>query len=189
MTGSVSTLWADYGLPLLARQNFSLHHNMQTDFGSTKPPVEIVGCSSLGVEAAGALIWSLSVSSVEVRNARWSTSCVEKHLRAKGAVSSVPQWAHMFDTRTFNGWLPCAVLCWCHGRELAMICFAVQWFLLIIFKRNQVIFTERRVRVVNTPASYSGSIGHKSRPGNRLSWLRIFGFFPQSLQATPGILA
>jgi hypothetical protein len=36
--------------------------------------------------------------------------------------------------------------------------------------------TERR-RVVNTPASYSGGPGFKRRPGDRLSWLRVFVVF------------
>jgi hypothetical protein len=34
--------------------------------------------------------------------------------------------------------------------------------------------TERRGRVVNTPASYSGDQGFRSRPGDRLSCLRFF---------------
>jgi hypothetical protein len=37
--------------------------------------------------------------------------------------------------------------------------------------------TERHGRVVNTPASYSGSPGFKSRSTERLSWLRFSWFF------------
>jgi hypothetical protein len=33
--------------------------------------------------------------------------------------------------------------------------------------------TEDRGRVVSTPASYSGGRGFKSRPRDRLSWLRF----------------
>jgi hypothetical protein len=47
-------------------------------------------------------------------------------------------------------------------------------------------WTERRGRVVNTPASYSGGTGFKSRPRDRLSWVRFCGF-SQSLQARSGI--
>jgi hypothetical protein len=32
---------------------------------------------------------------------------------------------------------------------------------------------DRRGRMLNAPASYSGSSGFKSRPGNRLSWLKL----------------
>jgi hypothetical protein len=39
---------------------------------------------------------------------------------------------------------------------------------------SQYEVTERRGRVVNTPASYSWGSGFKSRPGDRLSWLRFF---------------
>jgi hypothetical protein len=46
--------------------------------------------------------------------------------------------------------------------------------------------TERRSRVVSTPASYSGDTGFKFRPGDRLFWLRFFVFF-QSVQANTGI--
>jgi hypothetical protein len=49
------------------------------------------------------------------------------------------------------------------------------------------IFTERRGRVANTPASYPGGPGFKSRPGDRLSLLR-FRDFSQSLQANAGIV-
>jgi hypothetical protein len=37
--------------------------------------------------------------------------------------------------------------------------------------------TERRGRVVNAAASYSGRHEFKSRPADRLSWLRLFVFF------------
>jgi hypothetical protein len=36
---------------------------------------------------------------------------------------------------------------------------------------------ECRCRVVKTPASYSGGPGFKSRPGDRLFWLRLFVVF------------
>jgi hypothetical protein len=39
------------------------------------------------------------------------------------------------------------------------------------------IHTERRDKVVNTPASYSGGPVFKSRPGDLLSWLRVFVVF------------
>jgi hypothetical protein len=37
-------------------------------------------------------------------------------------------------------------------------------------------------RVVNTPASYSEGRGIKSRPGDRLIWLRVFVFLSLSTQ-------
>jgi hypothetical protein len=48
--------------------------------------------------------------------------------------------------------------------------------------------TERRGRVVSTPASYSGGPGLKSRPGDRLSWQEAFRDFSQSLQANTEIM-
>jgi hypothetical protein len=41
--------------------------------------------------------------------------------------------------------------------------------------------TERRGRVVKTPASYSGCSRFKSGPGDRLSWLRSFVVFSAPL--------
>jgi hypothetical protein len=48
--------------------------------------------------------------------------------------------------------------------------------------------TERHGRVVNAPASYSGGPGLKSRPEDRLSCLKIFRGFCQSLQINVGIV-
>jgi hypothetical protein len=50
----------------------------------------------------------------------------------------------------------------------------------LYLRRLAVIFilvTESSGRVVNTPASYSGGPRFKSRPGDRLSWLRFFVVF------------
>jgi hypothetical protein len=41
----------------------------------------------------------------------------------------------------------------------------------------KIWFTERRSKLVNAPASYSGGPGFTSRPGDRLSWLRGFVVF------------
>jgi hypothetical protein len=48
--------------------------------------------------------------------------------------------------------------------------------------------TERLGPVGNTPASYSGGPGFKFRDGDRLSLLRFFRSFSQSLQANAGIV-
>jgi hypothetical protein len=46
--------------------------------------------------------------------------------------------------------------------------------------------TERCSRVVNTSASYFGCAGIRSRPGDRLSWLRVFMVFLSSSWNMPG---
>jgi hypothetical protein len=45
--------------------------------------------------------------------------------------------------------------------------------------------TERCCRAVNTPASYSGEHGFKSRPSHWLSWLRGFVFFLSTFRRMP----
>jgi hypothetical protein len=50
-----------------------------------------------------------------------------------------------------------------------------------VFKKMLHGSTEHCSRAVNTPASYSGGPGFKSRPGDRLSWLEVFRGFPQFL--------
>jgi hypothetical protein len=52
----------------------------------------------------------------------------------------------------------------------------------------KIRYTERRGRVGNTPASYSGDPGFKSRPGELLSRLRTFMVFfrpPANLGMVP----
>jgi hypothetical protein len=49
-------------------------------------------------------------------------------------------------------------------------------------------FTERRGRVVSTPASYLGGPGFKSWPGDRLSWLRFFVVFLSRSRRMPPTL-
>jgi hypothetical protein len=51
-----------------------------------------------------------------------------------------------------------------------------------------MIRTERRGRVVDTPASYLGGPGFKSWPGDRLFRLRVFRGFPHPLQVDAGIV-
>jgi hypothetical protein len=46
--------------------------------------------------------------------------------------------------------------------------------------------TERLGRVNNTPASYLEGPGFKSRPGYRLSWLRVFVVFLSPSRRMPG---
>jgi hypothetical protein len=46
--------------------------------------------------------------------------------------------------------------------------------------------TERRGRIISTPAAYSGGPRFKSRPGNRLSWLRFFVVFLSPSRQMPG---
>jgi hypothetical protein len=45
---------------------------------------------------------------------------------------------------------------------------------------------ERGCRVVNTPTSYSGGPGFKSRLGDRLSWVRFFVVLTPSYSGGPG---
>jgi hypothetical protein len=48
-------------------------------------------------------------------------------------------------------------------------------FMLLTVQRGIIAMdTERRGRVVNTPASYPGGPGFKFRPFDRLSWLIFF---------------
>jgi hypothetical protein len=56
-----------------------------------------------------------------------------------------------------------------YNRRMDKVTWWWSWFALIV--------TERRGRVVNTPVSYLRRFGFKSRPGHRLSWLRIFMVF------------
>jgi hypothetical protein len=56
----------------------------------------------------------------------------------------------------------------------------------LISRTNHNIITEFRSRVINTPASYSGDPGFKSRPGDRLSWLRVFVVFLSLYSRMPG---
>jgi hypothetical protein len=49
--------------------------------------------------------------------------------------------------------------------------------------------TERRVRVVKNPASFSEGSGFKSRPGERMFRLRSFVVYSQSLQANAWIVS
>jgi hypothetical protein len=51
---------------------------------------------------------------------------------------------------------------------------------------NSTGVTGRRGRVVSTPASYSGGPGFKSRPGDRLYWLRFFVVFLSPSRKMPG---
>jgi hypothetical protein len=51
-----------------------------------------------------------------------------------------------------------------------------------------VLQTERRGRVVSTPASYSGDPGFKYRPRRPATLTEVFRCFPQSLQANVGIV-
>jgi hypothetical protein len=48
--------------------------------------------------------------------------------------------------------------------------------------------SERRCRIVNNPASYSGGTGFKSRPRRTAILIEVFRGFPQSLQANAGIV-
>jgi hypothetical protein len=48
--------------------------------------------------------------------------------------------------------------------------------------------TERRGRVANTHASYSGGPGFKSRPRRPALLTEVFRGFPQSLQVSDGIV-
>jgi hypothetical protein len=78
--------------------------------------------------------------------------------------------------------------CTVHFKTMFMFQFVFLWFsiyamnLVLMFHNLGIIFplkdnfvcdsntkTERRGRVINTPASYSGGPGLKSRPGHRLS--------------------
>jgi hypothetical protein len=52
---------------------------------------------------------------------------------------------------------------------------------------RRAIYTERRGRVVNTPASYWGGHEFKYRPEDQLSW-QVFRGFPQALQINAGIV-
>jgi hypothetical protein len=45
----------------------------------------------------------------------------------------------------------------------------------------------RRGRVVNTPASYSGRVGLKSRPEDQLSWLAFSVILLSTSMEMPGI--
>jgi hypothetical protein len=56
------------------------------------------------------------------------------------------------------------------------ICFHTFNFSLRI-PYSYTSFTERPSSVVSSPASYSGGAGFKSRPGDRLSWLRFVVVF------------
>jgi hypothetical protein len=49
-------------------------------------------------------------------------------------------------------------------------------------------WTERRGRVFNSPVSFSGGPGLKSRPGRPDVLIEVFRGFYQSLQANPGIV-
>jgi hypothetical protein len=52
---------------------------------------------------------------------------------------------------------------------------------------NPLLRTECRGRVVETPASYSGGPGFKSRPRRPAIVIHVFRGFPDFLQANAGI--
>jgi hypothetical protein len=51
-----------------------------------------------------------------------------------------------------------------------------------------LVWTERRGQVVNTPSSYSGAPGMKTRPRRPAILIEFFRCFPQFLQADSGIV-
>jgi hypothetical protein len=57
---------------------------------------------------------------------------------------------------------------------------------LYFFRKGYVI--ERRVRVVNTPASYYGNFGFQCRPQRPAILIDVFRVFSQSLQASADIV-
>jgi hypothetical protein len=64
----------------------------------------------------------------------------------------------------------------------------VRTYLLIYLYANSTAQTEGSGRVVNTPASFSGGPGLKSRTRRPVSLTEVFLGFPQSLQANAGIV-
>jgi hypothetical protein len=70
-----------------------------------------------------------------------------------------------------------------HLKNHGLSFWSVQVTNIKLFQQTSLTFsssllTERGGRMVNTPASYSRGLGFKSRPEDRLSWLRVFVVFP-----------
>jgi hypothetical protein len=67
--------------------------------------------------------------------------------------------------------------------ESSLNCFKAVIFSLVTCHK---LSSESRGQMVNIPASYSGGPGFKSRPGDRLSWLRYFVVFLSSSKQMQG---
>jgi hypothetical protein len=90
----------------------------------------------------------------------WKTTLIERLTFVQPVKNSRLSWNPKVHYHTHNGSLD-PTMCQLSPAPALIPCF---------FKTH----TERRGGKFNTPASYSGGPGFKSRPGDRLSCLRFF---------------